>query len=106
MNTLSRNSLSIVVACLGVASSSVAPAQPLPTPVAAAPSTPCTELRLTALERRIVDKASQGIVPLRQYVSLTRAIYHLDLQDTVDWYTAHRARSAACARPIAGAAKS
>ena len=99
MNKLSRGLLSVVVACLGAASSSLVPAQPLAPPATAVPLTPCTELRLTGLERRVMDKGSQGIVALRQYVNLTRAIHHLDLQDTIDWYTAHRARSAACARP-------
>ena len=98
MKTVSRFTLSLSIACLGAACGSLAQAQPLAAPTVATTPVPCSAIRLTGLERRVADKASQGVKALRQYVTLTRAIHHLDLQDAIDWYTAHRARNAACTR--------
>jgi len=52
--------------------------------------------RLSAVQGRIVEKAAQGIVPLRQYVSRTRMIYRLDLMESVAWLDQRRALLAAC----------
>jgi hypothetical protein len=106
MKNLSRCTLSLAVACVGAAYSPLASAQPLTAPVLAANRLPCIDVRLTGVQRRVIDKASQGIAPLRRYVDMTRAIHQLDLQDTVEWYVAHRATSAACAKQVAEATKS
>lgn len=51
---------------------------------------------MTYLQRRVVDKAVQGIVPLRQFVWNTRMIYQLDLMETVAWLDQRRASLQAC----------
>ena len=48
------------------------------------------------LQRRIVEKAAQGIGPLRQFVWNTRMIHRLDLMQTVAWLDQRRALLAAC----------
>ena len=48
------------------------------------------------VQRRIIEKAAQGIVPLRQFVWRTRMVYQLDLMDTVAWLDRQRALLAAC----------
>ena len=52
--------------------------------------------RVSYVQRRIVDKAAQGIVPLRQFVWRTRMIYQLDTTDAVAWLDQRRALLAAC----------
>ena len=51
---------------------------------------------LSYVQGRIVEKAAQGMVPLRQFVWRTRMIYQLDLMETVAWLDQRRARLAAC----------
>ncbi|WP_280155956.1 hypothetical protein [Piscinibacter sp. XHJ-5] len=51
---------------------------------------------LSNLQGRIVDKAVQGTVPLRQFVWRTRMIYQLDVMDTLAWIDQRRAALAAC----------
>jgi len=51
---------------------------------------------LTYMQGRIVEKATQGIVPLRQFVWGTRMIYQLDLMESVAWLDQRRALVAAC----------
>jgi len=51
---------------------------------------------LSSLQGRIVDKAAQGTVPLRQFVWRTRMIYQLDTMETVAWLDQRRALLAAC----------
>ena len=53
------------------------------------------------LQGRIVEKAAQGIVPLRQFVWRTRMIYQLDLMETVAWLDQQRALLAACEQRLA-----
>ena len=51
---------------------------------------------LSFLQGRIVEKAAQGIVPLRQFVWGTRMIYQLDTMETVAWLDQRRELLAAC----------
>ena len=51
---------------------------------------------LTKLQGRIVEKATQGIRPLHQFVWRTRMIYQLDLMESVAWLDQRRALLAAC----------
>ncbi|WP_280151712.1 hypothetical protein [Piscinibacter sp. XHJ-5] len=51
---------------------------------------------LSHLQGRLVDKAAQGTVPLRQFVWRTRMIYQLDLMETVAWLDQRRALLTAC----------
>ena len=57
---------------------------------------------LSPLQRRVVEKAAQGIVPLRQFVWRTRAIYQLDTIEAVAWLDQRRALLAACEQRSAG----
>jgi hypothetical protein len=50
----------------------------------------------TSVQRTIVEKASQGAVPLIQYVQRTRMIHQLDLTETLAWLDERRALAAAC----------
>lgn len=50
----------------------------------------------SSLERRIVEKAAQGIVPLHEFVWRTRMIYQLDTLEMVAWLDQRRAVLAAC----------
>lgn len=51
---------------------------------------------LSHVQGRIVEKAAQGVVPLRQFVWRTRMIYQLDTMETVAWLDQRRALLAAC----------
>jgi hypothetical protein len=51
---------------------------------------------LSYVQGRIIEKAAQGIVPLRQFVWRTRMIYQLDLMETVAWLDQRRTLLAAC----------
>jgi hypothetical protein len=68
----------------------------------AVPASACTPIRLTYVQQRVLERADQGVGPLRQYVFNTRSIHMLDLQDTADWVVAHRARAATCVALAAG----
>ena len=57
---------------------------------------------LSYAQGRIVEKAAQGIVPLRQFVWRTRMIYQLDLLESVAWLDQRRALLAACEQRSAG----
>jgi hypothetical protein len=67
--------------------------------------------RLSSLQGRIVEKAAQGTVALRQFVWRTRMIYQLDTMETVAWLDQRRALLAACEQrsaridPIAAASQ-
>jgi hypothetical protein len=56
---------------------------------------------LSTLQGRIVEKAAQGLVPLRQFTWRTRMIYQLDPVETVAWLDQRRALLAACEQPSA-----
>jgi hypothetical protein len=67
--------------------------------LAAASEAECARAaHLSQLQGRIVEKAAQGIVPLRQFVWRTRMIYQLDTIETVAWLDQRRALLAACAQ--------
>ena len=51
---------------------------------------------LSHVQSRVVEKAAQGIVPLRQFIWRTRMIYQLDLTESVAWLDQRRALLAAC----------
>ncbi len=56
---------------------------------------------LSHVQGRIVEKAVQGTVPLRQFVWRTRQIYQLDLMESVAWLDQRRALLAACEQRFA-----
>jgi hypothetical protein len=56
--------------------------------------------RLSYLQSRIVERAAQGIIPLRQFVWRTRATYQLDLMETVAWLDQRRALLVSCERAV------
>jgi hypothetical protein len=51
---------------------------------------------LSHVQSRIVEKAAQGIVPLRHFIWRTRMIYQLDLPESVAWFDQRRALLEAC----------
>jgi hypothetical protein len=57
--------------------------------------------QLSHVQRRIVEKAAQGVVPLRQFVWGTRMIYQLDTMESVAWLDQRRALLAACEQRVA-----
>lgn len=60
---------------------------------------PCRQgAELSGLDARIVDKASQGVGALRQYLWVTRGIYGLDMTNTVAWLDQQRAEGTMCVR--------
>jgi hypothetical protein len=65
--------------------------------LAAASNAECARAaHLSHVQRRIVEKAAQGVVALRQFVWRTRMIYQLDTMETVAWLEQRRALLAAC----------
>ncbi len=56
----------------------------------------CASAPLTNLQKRLLEKADQGVAALRQYIFTTRAIHQLDIYDVVGWMDARRAAAAAC----------
>lgn len=77
--------------------------------LAAAPMTPATvsaadcarSQRLTRVQRTVVDKATQGVRPLAQYIYRTRMIHQLDVMETVAWLDQRREMQEACAQRVA-----
>lgn len=51
---------------------------------------------MTGVQRRIVEKASQGVDSLRGFIFITRGIYNLDMMETVAWLDSERASQSAC----------
>jgi hypothetical protein len=51
---------------------------------------------LSYVNGRVVELATQGIDPLRQFLLRTRMIYQLDLMEAVAWLDQRRALLAAC----------
>jgi len=51
---------------------------------------------LTHVQRQVVDKASQGVRPLVQYIHRTRTVYQLDVMTTVAWLDQRRELLEAC----------
>jgi hypothetical protein len=51
---------------------------------------------LSHVQSRIVEKAAQGIVPLKHFIWRTRMIYQLDLTESVAWFDQRRALLEAC----------
>ena len=47
-------------------------------------------------QRRVAELATQGFVPLRQFILRTRMIYQLDLMESVAWLDRRGALLAAC----------
>ena len=74
----------------------VAPASAADGTRAAAPS--CTAL--SNVQQRIVEKADQGIVPLRHFVHMTKFIYDIDMFDVAESLDGWRA-GASCAKRVA-----
>jgi hypothetical protein len=50
---------------------------------------------ISHVQRRVVEKADQGMQPLRQYVTITRSIHQLDMMEVAESLDAWRA-SARC----------
>ena len=51
---------------------------------------------MSNLQRRLVEKASQGAGPLTQFIHRTRMIYQLDVHETVAWLDRERDRLQVC----------
>ena len=64
------------------------------TPVSAAQCARSTSL--TYVQRQVVDKASQGVRPLVQYIHRTRIVHQLDVMSTVAWLDQRRELMEAC----------
>ena len=94
--------LSIAAFCL---LPGTARAQPEELTVAAVAATParCDQPEaLSNLQRKVVDKASQGMTPLIRFIHGTRMMsYSLDVYETVAWLEARRAARAACGVAVA-----
>jgi hypothetical protein len=56
---------------------------------------------LSNLQRKIVDKASQGATPLFRFIHGTRMMYQLDAYETVAWLDKRRAALASCGIAVA-----
>jgi hypothetical protein len=88
--------------CVATATASTLTAEvPAPIRVAmttAAPSLePCGRAEaMTALQRRILAEAAQGVDSLRRFISITRGIYQLDMESTVAWLDQERALPQSC----------
>ena len=67
----------------------------------AAHSCALPQLAAPYVQRRVVEKAAQGIVPLRQYLWSTRMIHRLDVMQTVAWLDEARAAEQACLERVA-----
>lgn len=67
------------------------------TAAAAMPSTPCNRvLQMDGLHRRLVAKAAAGPDALRNFISITRGIYQLEMESVVAWLDSERAAQTAC----------
>jgi hypothetical protein len=55
---------------------------------------------LTFVQRRVVDKAAEGIRPLVQYIHRTRAIHPLDVMETIAWLDERREMRQACGERV------
>ena len=95
MNRFLRHSVVMTLCAWGIASVQAAPAQvaPVAATVAAAG---CDATPLQPLHKRLLDKASQGVMPLVQFVHRTRMIYQLDIHEVAKSLDGWRER-AACA---------
>ena len=71
----------------------------------AAPSTRCdVPEALSNLQRKVVEKAAQGMTPLIRYIQGTRMMsYSLEVYETVAWLDQRRAARAACGVSVADA---
>ncbi|MDQ2734088.1 MAG: hypothetical protein M3Y55_03655 [Pseudomonadota bacterium] len=67
-------------------------AEPAATQVAATTSVGrCTApSAMSGLQKRIVEKAAQGVDSLRNFIYITRGIYALDMFEAVGWLDAQR----------------
>lgn len=80
MNT-ARHIVSIAALLAAAAVAPLAQAEPqsaIAATAAASGGAPCGMARLTPLQRRLLDKAEQGVAPFVQFIHRTRAIYQLD----------------------------
>ena len=62
--------------------------------------------QMTRLEARLYEKAEEGPSALRNFISIRRGIYQLDIRETADWAARVSAARSACkavtARPEDG----
>ena len=52
-------------------------------------------------QRRLLQKASQGVAPLRDYVYITRGIHQYNMAEVGDWIDGWRADQAHCGVTLA-----
>ena len=77
-----------MAACLPTHSSA---ADNATTQVAVAPAVHCPALPAPGgVQKRIVEKAAQGVDALRDFIYITRGIYALDMFEVVGWLDARR----------------
>ena len=74
----------------------------LASPAAAADAAACKPL--DHLQRRVVEKADQGVDALRQYILITRGVYQLDMMKVAGSLDAWRTRAGCTAQAPAGTA--
>ena len=72
------------------------------TPITIASAECANAAHLSYVQGRIAEKATQGTVPLRQFVWRTRMIYQLDTMETIAWLDQRRALLAGCGQRSAG----
>lgn len=97
MNTICR--YAIIACTAGLLLAGAAPAMAQNANVAATSCAP-----LTNVQRRIVDKADQGVPALRHFVGMTHFIYGIDMIDVAESLDQWRA-SAACTTKVAEASQ-
>ena len=103
MSNLIRISLLAVAALCLVPATAQAQEDDATVAAAAAGSACDRPESLSTLQRRIVEKASEGAMPLIRFVHRTRMIHQLDVYETVAWLEQRRAARKACAVAVADA---
>ena len=103
MNRIPSALFALAALCIAPSLAHAQDAQDAQVAAAAIPSAGCAgAASLSPLQARIVEKAAQGTVPLRQFVWRTRNIHQLDTMETVAWLDQRRALRAACEQRSAG----
>lgn len=88
--------IACAIACAVVASPSLAAEASRPSAMGVEPDRCVAAVPVTSVDQRIAAKAVQGIDALRQFISITRGIYGLDMQESVARLDRLRAARASC----------
>ena len=106
MNTILRISLlSVAAFCLSIGTARAQDDEMATVAALGTPSTRCDRPEaLSNLQRKVLEKAEQGMTPLIRYIHATRMMsYSLDVYETVAWIEKRRAARAACGVAVADA---